>query len=256
MADLQELAGLAGGSHHAARALERIRHLFLAVHVLAGLEAVDRVPRVPEVGGGDDDGVECLLLVEHLAVVVVAVDLVLEPLEGVDGAPLVVLRPDVAHRTEAQSGDAQHRFRQHLALRPGAEKGDVDLLQVGCRRRRRGRRLHPSLLVAALFVPRVAEEPQRRDRGQAHEQISPIELSRAVGCRLRLPLALVVLASHRSSPALLRGASPLGLPYTLSRAPLRRRAPFAWLTSASAKATARPRRSACGAKAGASLVRS
>src|SRR5262249_8781264 len=27
-----------------------------------------------------------------------------------------------------------------------------------------------------------------------------------------------------------RGASPLGLPYTLSRAPLRRRAPFAWLT--------------------------
>src|SRR5262249_56141228 len=27
------------------------------------------------------------------------------------------------------------------------------------------------------------------------------------------------------------GASPLGLPYTLSRAPLRRRAPFAWLAS-------------------------
>src|SRR5437762_3703590 len=26
-----------------------------------------------------------------------------------------------------------------------------------------------------------------------------------------------------------RGASPLGLPYTLSRAPLRRRAPFPWL---------------------------
>ena len=197
MADLQQLAGLAGGSHHAARALERIRHFFLAVHVLAGLEAVDRVPRVPEVGRGDDDGVECLLLVEHLAVVVVAVDLVLEPLEGVDGAPLVVLRPDVAHRTEAQSGDAQHRFRQDLALRPGAEKSDVDLLQVGWRHRRRGRRLRPSLLVAPLFVPRVAEQPQRRDRGQAHEQITPIELSRAVGCRLRLAFALVVLASHR-----------------------------------------------------------
>jgi len=28
----------------------------------------------------------------------------------------------------------------------------------------------------------------------------------------------------------IRGASPLGLPYTRSRAPLRRRAPFAWLT--------------------------
>ena len=29
--------------------------------------------------------------------------------------------------------------------------------------------------------------------------------------------------------SLIRGASPLGLPYTLSRAPLRRRAPVAWL---------------------------
>src|SRR5688572_23208171 len=30
----------------------------------------------------------------------------------------------------------------------------------------------------------------------------------------------------------IRGASPLGLPHTLSRAPLRRRAPFAWLARA------------------------
>src|SRR6478735_4316175 len=30
-------------------------------------------------------------------------------------------------------------------------------------------------------------------------------------------------------PSLIRGASPLGLPYTLSRAPRRRRAPVAWL---------------------------
>ena len=39
--------------------------------------------------------------------------------------------------------------------------------------------------------------------------------------------------SRGSSPpvtSLIRGASPLGLPDTLSRAPLRRRAPFAWLT--------------------------
>src|SRR2546428_2548484 len=33
------------------------------------------------------------------------------------------------------------------------------------------------------------------------------------------------------SSSLVRGASPLGLPDTLSRAPLRRRAPFAWLAS-------------------------
>src|SRR5687767_12961673 len=43
------------------------------------------------------------------------------------------------------------------------------------------------------------------------------------------------LASARSrlyerTSSLTREASPLGLPYTLSRAPLRRRAPFAWLT--------------------------
>src|SRR6476619_1309556 len=37
-------------------------------------------------------------------------------------------------------------------------------------------------------------------------------------------------SKHHSS--LTRGASPLGLPCTLSRAPLRRRAPFAWLTRA------------------------
>src|SRR5262245_59792784 len=37
---------------------------------------------------------------------------------------------------------------------------------------------------------------------------------------------------------LIRGAPPLGLPYTLSRAPLRRRAPFAWLAR---HARSRPR---------------
>src|SRR5262245_37445305 len=34
-----------------------------------------------------------------------------------------------------------------------------------------------------------------------------------------------------SSPQSVRGASPLGLPETLSRRPLRRLAPFAWLSS-------------------------
>ena len=92
----------------------------------------------------------CLLLVEHLAVVLVAVHLVLEPLEGVDDAPLVVVGPDVAHGAEAQARDAEHRFGQHLALRPGAEEGDVDLLQAGRGRRRRGGRLRPRLLILAL----------------------------------------------------------------------------------------------------------
>src|SRR5204863_1873529 len=46
--------------------------------------------------------------------------------------------------------------------------------------------------------------------------------------------SLAALARFASSglhffTSLIRGASPLGLPCTLSRAPLRRRAPFAWL---------------------------
>src|SRR5262245_6676374 len=39
----------------------------------------------------------------------------------------------------------------------------------------------------------------------------------------------------------LRGASPLGLPFTLSREPLRRLAPFAWLTSLRSLASLYPR---------------
>src|SRR3954471_20533852 len=39
-----------------------------------------------------------------------------------------------------------------------------------------------------------------------------------------------------------RGASPLGLPYTLSREPLRRLAPFAWLASLRSLAASRARR--------------
>jgi hypothetical protein len=48
----------------------------------------------------------------------------------------------------------------------------------------------------------------------------------------------------RPDHQLIRGASPLGLPYTRSRSPLRR------LASAYAKAPARPRLSTYGAKAG------
>src|SRR5256885_1783110 len=50
--------------------------------------------------------------------------------------------------------------------------------------------------------------------------------------------ASLSIARRESFILINRGASPLGLPYTLSRAPLRRRAPFAWL--------ARGARSRCG----------
>jgi len=44
---------------------------------------------------------------------------------------------------------------------------------------------------------------------------------------------------------LTRGASPLALPHTLSRAPLRRRAPFAWLTRCRSFAEAGQPRPVC-----------
>ena len=210
VADLQELAGLAGGRHHAARPLEGVRHLLLAVHVLAGLQTVDRVLRVPEVGGGDDDRVELLLLLEHLAVVLVAADLVLEPRETVDDPLLVVLGPDVAHCAEAQAGDPEHRVGQHLALGSRAEEGHVDLLQIGRSRLRCGGCLDLRLLVLVLPAPRVAEETQRGDRGQPCQHLSPVEFPRSVGPGLRRPLVLLVLTSHRCSPDLHRNPLEMG----------------------------------------------
>ena len=196
MADLEQLAGLAGRPHHAARALERVRHLLLAVHVLAGFQAVNRVLRMPEVGRGDDHCVELFLLVEHLAVVRVRVRIVLEALEAVDDSPLVVLGPDIADGAEAETGDAQHRVGQHLALRTGAEERDVDLLQAGRGRGRCSHFLELRLLVVALLLPRVAEEAERGDCGQPLEHVAPIDLSRPIACRARRRLVLMVLASH------------------------------------------------------------
>ena len=85
---------------------------------------------VPEVGRRDDHRVELFLLVEHLAVILVAVRLVLEPLEAVDDALLVVFGPDVADGAEAEPRDPEHGVGQHLPLRTGAEERDVDHLQV------------------------------------------------------------------------------------------------------------------------------
>ena len=200
VADLKELARLALGGHHAARALERVRHLLLAVHVLAGLEAVDRVLRVPEVRRRDDHRVELFLLVEHLAVILVGVRLVLEPLEAVDDALLVVFGPDVADGAEAQPGDAEHRVGEHLPLRAGAEEGDVDHLQIRGRLGRGGDLLDSCLLERALRLPRVGEEAQRRDRRQPLQHVAAIQFSWFArrGLRLRLSRGR---RRHGSSPS-------------------------------------------------------
>ena len=171
--DLEQPSRLAGGEHHAASALQGVRHLLLAVDVLAGAETVDSVWRVPEVGRRDDDRVDVRLLVEHLAVVFVSPDLVLELPEDVDGPLLVVLRPHVAHGPESEARDPEHRVEQHLPLGAGPENGDVDLGDVLRRVGRLGLRGLPlSLLVLrAAFATRSRRGPgPGRSRGPAERR--------------------------------------------------------------------------------------
>ena len=94
--------------------------------------------------------------------------------------------------------DGPHRHRHQRARRSGARHQADPAGRVGVRAEDRA---------GAVDVERV----RRRD-------------VRAAGV-LALPLR-----AEEAGLDLIRGASPLGLPDTLSRAPLRRRAPFAWLT--------------------------
>ena len=66
--------------------------------------------------------------------------------------------------------------------------------------------------------------PHRTDRGRCPRGQTKREIQHA-----EHRAGQIGERDHRAT-SLIRGASPLGLPYTLSRAPLRRRAPFAWLT--------------------------
>src|SRR5262245_1967208 len=78
--------------------------------------------------------------------------------------------------------------------------------------------------VASGSAPRIAhvkrQESERDGRVPAGEGLGP-----ALRIRSDRIAGAILLDSLNS----IRGASPLGLPYTLSRAPLRRRAPFTWL---------------------------
>ena len=76
-----------------------------------------------------------------------------------DDAAQAVLGPDVAHRAEAQAGNAQHRFHEHLALGAGAEQRDVDLLQVRVSGGGGGGRLLPATAVLVAAGSRQPKSP-------------------------------------------------------------------------------------------------
>ena len=129
VADLAEFAGFFHGFDHGAGAVDGVGHHLLAIDVEAGFEAFHGVRRVPEIRGGDDDGVEAFLGGEHFVDVRVALGRV--ALEGADlgHAALEVVVPDVADGLEVEAGDVGHGLEQDAALFADADEGDVDLVR-------------------------------------------------------------------------------------------------------------------------------
>jgi hypothetical protein len=134
VADLQKLARLALRQHHGLRLLELVRHLLLAVDVLAGLEAGAGVLGVHPVGRRDDHAVDVLVLfLEHLAVVFVNGHFVPERFQAAAGHFAAVV-PDVAHGLELHAGDLHGGVGQNLTFRAVTDHGNIDLIVFGADR--------------------------------------------------------------------------------------------------------------------------
>ena len=99
------------------------------------------------------------------------------------------------------------------------------------KRRVRSLRENRRAMGAPAHLPDVRHDALLRFLAEPSRQQT--RAATAPGHRLggtRRALALLLPGRRvRGVPDLIRGASPLGLPYTLSRSPLRRLAPFAWL---------------------------
>ena len=103
-----------------------------------------------------------------------------------------------------------------------------------------------------------ADRSARHPRANRPRNPAGLRGTSGVGLRSDAPHALgvprvddrttagVSARQRRLDASLIRGASPLGLPYTLPRAPLRRRAPVAWLADTKRHAVRSRSRSASG----------
>ncbi len=125
MADLQQLAGLAGGAHHRARALDLVRHQLLAVDMLAGAHAGVGVLRVVEVRRRDNHRVEVGHARQHLAIVLERPGIVTElAKQALTVGPVV--GPDIGDGAEADVRDLERGIEQHAALFTATDEADVE----------------------------------------------------------------------------------------------------------------------------------
>jgi hypothetical protein len=134
MPDLQQFAGFARGFHHAAGVRQVGGHLLLAVDLEPGFHAGDGMFGVPEIGRGDDDRVQVVLfLVQQFFVIHVGVIRLAAFGKQAGDAPLVVLRPDIANRREADVGNLHGCVEQHLPFRSGPDERHAQFVgrQIG-----------------------------------------------------------------------------------------------------------------------------
>src|SRR5688572_6452484 len=97
-------------------------------------------------------------------------------------------------------------------------------------------RVQVRILDQVVGLGPIRGEPPR-ERLQRAQMVERLGVERRLAVSARSCHGTIVNTGWHPfiQPLLLRGATPLGLPHTLSRAPLRRRAPFAWLARALAR---------------------
>ena len=131
--------------------------------------------------------------------------------------------PDALVPGEQRPGDLRGRGdprRWDRAGRNGLGRGVREAVQQAALRLRSGKgRL---VRVDRARTGRAAAPTRRSSRTRTSPEPARDSSRRTAAARSKR-------SSRNRSTRLFRGASPLGLPHTLSRAPLRRRAPFAWL---------------------------
>jgi hypothetical protein len=84
---------------------------------------------MPEIGGGNYDCIEVLLLAEHFLVVRVNIVLVAVSSQSARD-PFSIVRPDVTYGLETNAGDLASILHENLALLARSQQGDVYIVRL------------------------------------------------------------------------------------------------------------------------------